>query len=78
LDASRIYVETEGAAEWLVSNTVLKGETGAEYLPKALLIYEMACQREQYVDVLKRLPKLNQVVSSLFELSSGFLNFELI
>jgi hypothetical protein len=57
---------------------VLKGETGAEYLPKAFLINEMAYQREQYVDVLKRLPKLNQVVSSLFELSLGFLNFELI
>ena len=78
MDASRICVETEGAAEWLVSNTVLKGETGAEYLPKAFFINEMACQREQYVDVLKRLPKLNQVVSSRFELSLGFLNFELI
>ena len=77
MDASRIYVESEGAAEWLVSSTVLEGETGAEYLPKAILINEMACQREQHVNVLKRRPQLNQVFSSLFKLSSGFLHFEL-
>jgi hypothetical protein len=57
---------------------VLKGEIGAEYIPKAFLINEMAYQRGQHVDVLKNLPKFNQVVSSLFELSSGFLHFELI
>lgn len=57
---------------------MLKGEKGAEYLPKAFLINEMACQHGQHFNVLKRLPKLNQVVSSLFELSSGSLHFELI
>ena len=57
---------------------MLKGEIGAEYIPKAFLINEMAYQRGQHVDVLKNLPKFNQVVSSLFELSSGFLHFELI
>jgi hypothetical protein len=35
---------------------VLKGEKGAEYLPKVFLINEMTSQHEQHVDVLKRLP----------------------